>query len=75
MNADHAEAVALYAQAFCKERPGDWRLTGLDPEGLDLMLGDRMARLWFDAPMKTAAEMRPLLVRLAGLARETLGTV
>jgi putative heme iron utilization protein len=29
-------------------------------------------RLWFDAPLTAPEEMRPLLVRLAGDARERL---
>lgn len=73
MNEDHADAVALYAQAFCKAAAGDWVLTGLDPEGLDLQLGDRVERLWFEAPLTAAGEMRPLLVSLAKKAREKLG--
>ena len=73
MNADHAAAVELYARAFCEAVPGPWRLVGLDPEGLDLVLGDQVQRLWFDAPLTAPEEMRPLLVRLAGEARERLG--
>lgn len=72
MNADHRDAVALYARAFCRAEAGDWVLTGLDPEGLDLALGDRIERLWFDAPLKAPEDMRPLLVRLAQEAREKL---
>lgn len=73
MNEDHADAVELYARAFCKAPPGPWRLAGLDPEGLDLVLGDRVERLWFDTPLKSAEEMRPRLVQLARDARATLG--
>lgn len=73
MNDDHADAVALYAQAFCKGAPGNWILIGLDPEGLDLQKGDEVERLWFDTPLTSPEEMRPLLVRLAGEAREKLG--
>ena len=73
MNADHADAVALYARAFCRAGDGPWRLSGLDPEGLDLVEGDKVARLWFDQPLAAAEEMRPLLVRLAKEAREKLG--
>jgi len=73
MNADHADAVALYARAFCKAEAGPWQLAGLDPEGLDLVLGDRVERLWFDQPLTAAEDLRPLLVRLAREAREELG--
>ena len=40
MNADHAEAVRLYATKLLGAEDGPWRLTGLDPEGLDLACGD-----------------------------------
>lgn len=73
MNEDHADAVELYARAFCQAEPGSWRLAALDPEGLDLVLGDRVERLWFDTPMKSPQEMRPRLVQLAKDARAKLG--
>ena len=75
MNEDHADAVALYARAFCKAEDGPWQLAGLDPEGLDLVLGDKVVRLWFDTPMKSPDEMRPRLVQLAKDARAKLGIV
>lgn len=74
MNEDHADAVELYASAFCKAPGGAWRLTGLDPEGLDFMLGDEVRRLWFDEPLTAPEELRPLLVRLAKQAREKLAS-
>lgn len=73
MNEDHADAVELYARAYCKVEPGPWRLAGLDPEGLDLVLGDRVERLWFDTSLKSPEEMRPRLVQLAKDARAKLG--
>ncbi|HMA13517.1 MAG TPA: DUF2470 domain-containing protein [Kiloniellaceae bacterium] len=73
MNEDHADAVELYARAFCGADAGPWTLAGLDPEGLDLVLGDEVRRLWFEVPVTAVAEIRPLLVRLAGAAREKLG--
>ena len=73
MNADHDDAVALYARAFCNGGSGAWILTGIDPEGLDLQLGDTVKRLWFEAPLAAPEDLRPLLVRLAQDAREKLG--
>ncbi|MEL7466435.1 MAG: DUF2470 domain-containing protein [Pseudomonadota bacterium] len=69
MNEDHADAVALYAEALLRKRPGDWRLTSLDAAGLDLALEDDVARLWFDRPLTSAAELRPMVVALAKRAR------
>lgn len=63
-NDDHAEAVARYAQLAGAEGVG-WRISGIDPEGLDLARSDETARLWFDEPLKSAADLRPVLVTLA----------
>lgn len=69
MNEDHADAVALYATRLLSRRDGPWRLTGIDPEGLDLLLGDETARLAFPQPLAEAGAMRPMLVELARTAR------
>jgi heme iron utilization protein len=64
MNADHLAAIERYASK-AGEQPNEWRLATLDPEGLDLTSGDRVTRLWFDTPLASAAELRPVLVSLA----------
>ncbi|MFN3868773.1 MAG: HugZ family protein [Hyphomicrobiaceae bacterium] len=64
MNADHSDAVDRYAAKVGAEGTG-WRLASLDPEGLDLARGDQMARLWFEKPLASAAELRSVLVALA----------
>lgn len=69
MNADHAEAIRLYATKLLGEQDGAWRLTGLDPDGLDLALGDRTARLAFDERVIEAGQLRNVLVALAQQAR------
>jgi putative heme iron utilization protein len=69
MNEDHREALALYATKLVGEAEGPWRATGIDPEGMDIAAGDRTARLVFDAPIKTAGELRSVLVALAAKAR------
>jgi heme iron utilization protein len=70
MNDDHADAVGLYATALCGAAPGPWRLAGIDPEGLDLALGDDVLRLWFEAPIADPGAIRPVLVSLARQARQ-----
>ncbi|MEO1317346.1 MAG: DUF2470 domain-containing protein [Pseudomonadota bacterium] len=70
MNEDHTDAIALYAERLLDCAPGEWRLAGLDPEGLDLVHGDAVARLWFETPLSSPAELRPCLVSLAKAARE-----
>ncbi|MCV0397392.1 MAG: HugZ family protein [Rhizobiaceae bacterium] len=69
MNEDHRDAIAVYARVFARPRPdrldGDWVLTGIDPDGIDLMDGDRVARVPFERTLMDAAEVRPTLVKLA----------
>jgi heme oxygenase (biliverdin-IX-beta and delta-forming) len=69
MNDDHAEAVRLYATKLLGAEDGPWRLTGLDPEGLDLALGDATLRLPFAQRVSGAEELRRTVVDLAAKAR------
>jgi heme iron utilization protein len=36
MNRDHGDAVALYAARLLHQEGVGWRMTGIDPEGMDL---------------------------------------
>lgn len=69
MNEDHADAIELYATRLLGGAPGAWRMTGIDPEGCDLVLGARALRLPFTSRITTGEEARKELVRLVGLAR------
>ncbi|MDP2372656.1 HugZ family protein [Reyranella sp.] len=69
MNDDHADALQLYAEKLLGLTAGDWQMTGIDAEGIDLRRGGQVARLSFDAPLATAAEARKVLVSLVGRAR------
>ena len=69
MNADHAEAVRLYATNLLGAEDGPWRLTGLDPDGLDLAWADRTLRLAFAERVTTAQQLRKVVVDLAAKAR------
>ncbi|MEM1142275.1 MAG: DUF2470 domain-containing protein [Pseudomonadota bacterium] len=70
MNDDHSDANALYGEVLCKAGAGAWRLTGLDPEGVDLALGDRHERYTYPTALTNAAGLRPRLVELVGEARK-----
>ncbi|MEM8984080.1 MAG: DUF2470 domain-containing protein [Pseudomonadota bacterium] len=72
MNDDHTDANALYATVFCGAPDGDWRITGLDPDGLDLACGDDHRRLNYAAPLTQRDELRPKLVELVRDARAQL---
>jgi putative heme iron utilization protein len=69
MNADHAEALRLYARVLLGARDGAWRATGLDPDGLDLALGDVVLRLGFPVSVDGPASLRTMLAELAAQAR------
>jgi putative heme iron utilization protein len=69
MNADHADAVRLYATRLLGETDGAWAVTGIDPDGIDLALGDRIARLPFTARVTNGHALRDMLAGLAAAAR------
>jgi hypothetical protein len=69
MNTDHAEACRLYATKLLGEPDGPWRISGIDPDGMDLALGDRTARLPFPQRVTEPGALRQVLVALAGQAR------
>jgi heme iron utilization protein len=70
MNEDHRDALRLYATRLAGARDGDWRATGIDPEGIDLALGDDTARVLFPVPIGGPEELRASLVALARQARD-----
>ncbi|MFD1302474.1 HugZ family pyridoxamine 5'-phosphate oxidase [Methylobacterium marchantiae] len=71
MNADHADALALYARME-GEGDGPWRLTGIDPEGMDLLAGDRTVRVLYPVPVTDMGGLRKAVVQMAAKAREAL---
>ena len=78
MNADHRDALSLYAERLLHRPRGDWRLTGIDPHGIDLRRDDDAsgdtARLEFDQPVRDAVAARRALVALAQRARNGAGS-
>jgi putative heme iron utilization protein len=70
MNQDHADALALYAERLLGLAGTAWRMTGIDPEGLDLRRDGEVARLDFAAPVLTPPAARHTLVALADAARQ-----
>ncbi len=69
MNADHREALGLYAVKLCGAPQRDWRVSGIDPEGMDLASGDLTARLVFPQPVQEPQDLRKCLMELAARAR------
>lgn len=74
MNADHRDALNLYATKLLGAEAGDWHCTGCDPDGLDLHDGTSVAlRLDFPRRIVTPMELRKVLRELAEQARALNG--
>lgn len=69
MNADHRDAMGLYATRLLGAAAGDWRCTGCDPEGIDMQDGQTALRLNFPERVTDGTALRKMLVRLVGEAR------
>ena len=75
MNGDHADSLVLFARVF-GGRPDttEAKMTAVDRYGFDVVAagaGGRAAlRFGFDAPVETAAAVRPAMIRLVERARQ-----
>ncbi len=69
MNADHTDAMNLYATKLLGATDGAWICTGCDPEGLDLQDGTRVLRLEFPQRIVAPFALRQALKALADSAR------
>jgi heme iron utilization protein len=72
MNEDHRDAMGLYATRLLGAAPADWHCTGCDPDGIDMQAGDKTLRLDFPERVTNGNELRKMLVRLVGEARQVL---
>ena len=70
MNADHADAVELYATELLGAPPGNWRVDGIDPDGMEISAGNRVLYLPFPQRVRTPGALRQVLVALAEQARK-----
>ena len=71
MNADHRDALKLYATRLLGAEDAAWMCTGCDPCGIDLQAGRTTLRLDFPERVTTPGELRKMLVKLADEARKT----
>jgi heme iron utilization protein len=69
MNADHRDAMNLYATKLLGAEAADWRCTGCDPDGMDMQAGTTTLRLDFPRRIVTPAALRQMLKELADQAR------
>lgn len=69
MNEDHRDALGLYATKLLGAEPAEWRCTGCDPDGLDMMAAGKSLRLDFPERVTSPGDLRKMLVKLVGEAR------
>jgi heme iron utilization protein len=72
MNSDHRDAIAVYARAFAKASDGNWTLTGIDAEGIDIVCGEDSRRIFFPEMLQSPSDVRSALVRMAADGRKML---
>jgi heme iron utilization protein len=69
MNTDHADALNLFATRLANAPAGHWHMTGLDPEGIDLVCDGQAARILFANKVLSANAARQEFVRMAADSR------
>jgi putative heme iron utilization protein len=70
MNADHRDAMQLYATRLCGAEVADWRCTGCDPDGMDMEADGMTLRMDFPRRIVTPMALRQMLKQLADQARD-----
>ncbi|MEM8589750.1 MAG: pyridoxamine 5'-phosphate oxidase family protein [Pseudomonadota bacterium] len=68
LNSNHAQAFETIATTHAKRPSGAWQLANVDPEGMDLVLGDAIARCWFDRPVASEDQLRMAILAMASAA-------
>src|ERR1700739_1813987 len=69
MNADHRDTMNLYATKLLGSEAGDWRCTGIDPDGIDMRAAAATVRLDFPTRVTGPGELRRTLGELAETRR------
>ncbi len=58
------EVAARLAAAAGAKKPGRWRISAVDPDGIDLSTASDLARLWFTNPVPTREDFNAALAAL-----------
>ena len=71
MNEDHVDSLNLYARCFLNTSPygGSWRMTGIDPQGIDIVRSRIGQRLRFQSLIKSPEQAQAQLRALSDAAR------
>ncbi len=69
MNSDHNDVVQLFATKLLDADPDNWKISGCDVEGCDLVAHGKTLRLAFPKPLESLKNTRHAFVELAERAR------
>lgn len=69
MNADHAEAIDLYARKLLGLQGDGWKMAAVDCDGADLVSGEESVQLPFDERITDGNGLRRMLATLSAKAR------
>ncbi|MGE0847901.1 MAG: HugZ family protein [Flavobacteriaceae bacterium] len=72
MNADHRDAMALYARFYGGAEEGEWLCAGVDPRGMTLRCGERLLHVAFPRRVSSPGVLRKVLHDMAAAARAAL---
>ena len=64
LNIDHGDDIAAMARKRFGGRAIGWRLTGVDPEGIDLRCRNSFRRIAFDRPLETGRGVKAAVIRM-----------
>ncbi len=69
MNVDHDDAIQRLAVNLLGASPGNWKIAAIDPDGADLLRGEEVLRLTFDAPVYSPHQLRRVFSDLGQRAK------
>lgn len=69
MNTDHSDAIQAYASGILGRKPGNWKMTGCDSDGVDLRAEGRYGRVDFHNTVIDSKTCRKTLIQMADEAR------
>lgn len=69
MNADHQEAIDLYASSVTGKTEKNWHIATIDCQGMELAKSDQLIRIELDEELQSADALRTTLAKLADKLR------
>lgn len=74
MNDHHQSSINLFSEFLIngQHKKGDWKITGIDPEGFDIRLNNLTRRYFFEKQLEDSNELRKIFIKLHKKANEIM---